>query len=177
MYRLEEDLYLLPLTPSMAEELCQLVGQNRAYLSRWLPWVPHSQQAAHFLAFIDQTISEREAQKSLVLALQWRGDLVGVAGFNKLDWQLGVAELGYWLAADKQGNGLMSKACNWLVSHAFNDLHMAKVQLSAAVDNKPSRRIAKRLGMVLEGVIRRRERVADSVLDHAVYGLLREEWK
>jgi ribosomal-protein-serine acetyltransferase len=48
------------------------------------------------------------------------------------------------------------------------------VQLAAAVGNKPSRQIAKRLGMELEGVIRRQEKVGDQVLDHAVYGILKE---
>ena len=177
MLTVDDDIQLTPLDASMAEALCVLVNDNRGYLSRWLPWVPKSQNAEHFLAFINQTIAEREEQKSLVLGVFWHQQLVGVCGFNKLDWQLGVAEIGYWLDADMQGQGIMTKSCHWLINYAFKELKINKVQLSAAVENKASRQVAKRLGMALEGVLRRREKVADKVLDHAVYGLLREEWK
>jgi ribosomal-protein-serine acetyltransferase len=177
MLTVDENIQLTPLNAPMAESLCELVNDNRAYLSHWLPWVPNSQKAEHFLAFINQTIAEREEQKSLVLGIFWQQQLVGVCGFNKIDWQLGVADLGYWLAADMQGKGIMTKSCHWLINYAFEELKINKVQLSAAVENKASRQVAKRLGMTLEGVLRRREKVGDKVLDHAVYGLLREEWK
>ena len=177
MLSVDDHLQVTPLDATMAQALCHLVDDNRDYLSRWLPWVPKSRNAEHFLAFINQTIKEREEQKSLVLGVFWRGQLVGVCGFNRLDWQLGVAEIGYWLAANHQGKGIMTKACRWLINYGFKELKMAKIQLSSAVENKPSRHIATRLGMTLEGVLRRREKVGDSVLDHAVYGLLREEWK
>lgn len=175
MISVDADLQLTPLDVTMAADLCHLVNANRGYLSRWLPWVPQSQKAEHFLAFINQTIKHREEQKSLVMGIYWQQKLVGVCGFNNLDWQLGVAELGYWLDAQVQGNGIMTKSCRWLIDYAFDELKMRKVQLSAAVGNKPSRQVAKRLGMVLEGVLRRKEKVGDDIFDHAVYGMLVEE--
>jgi len=51
------------------------------------------------------------------------------------------------------------------------ELEMDKVQLSAAVENIPSRSVAERAGMTLEGVITNQEKVGDRILDHAIYGI------
>lgn len=53
---------------------------------------------------------------------------------------------------------------------------MEKVEISAAQENDASRAVCERLGMVQEGVTRRAERLADRVVDHVHYGLLRDEW-
>ncbi|NRB70176.1 MAG: GNAT family N-acetyltransferase, partial [Vibrio sp.] len=49
-----------------------------------------------------------------------------------------------------------------------------KVQLSAAKDNLPSRRVAERVGMTLEGIITNEEKIGDRILDHAIYGIHRQ---
>lgn len=71
----------------------------------------------------------------------------------------------------------MSKCVSYLIRYAFTELEMHKVQISAATENRPSRALCERLGMSLEGVITRAENLNGRVVDHAIYGLSREEWK
>ncbi|POF57850.1 RimJ/RimL family protein N-acetyltransferase, partial [Vibrio vulnificus] len=47
----------------------------------------------------------------------------------------------------------------------------------AAKENTASRAVAERLGMSLEGIISRNEKVQDRVLDHAVYALRKSDWQ
>lgn len=53
---------------------------------------------------------------------------------------------------------------------------MEKVEISAALENEASRAVCERLGMTQEGITRRAERLADRVVDHVHYGLLRDDW-
>ncbi|MFX3824761.1 GNAT family N-acetyltransferase, partial [Streptococcus suis] len=62
------------------------------------------------------------------------------------------------------------------IEMAFRELNMQKVEISAAVDNAPSRNVCKRLGFNLEGIITCAENLNGRVVDHAVYGLSRSHW-
>ncbi|WP_258224514.1 GNAT family N-acetyltransferase, partial [Aeromonas sp. HMWF017] len=93
-----------------------------------------------------------------------------------IDHDLGKVVIGYWLAERWQGNGIITRACQALIHHAFEEMGMEKVEISAATDNEPSRAVCERLGMQLEGVTRRAERLGNRIVDHAHYSLLRDEW-
>lgn len=92
-----------------------------------------------------------------------------------IDHDLKKVDIGYWISADYQSKGIVSKCVTKLITMAFTDLAMEKVEISAAVDNQPSRRVCERLGFKLEGIITRAEKINGHVLDHAIYGLSRTE--
>ncbi|MBD1382661.1 GNAT family N-acetyltransferase [Bacillus sp. IB182487] len=70
----------------------------------------------------------------------------------------------------------LSRVAKALTDYAFNELHINKVEIRAAVENKNSRGIPERLGFVNEGCIRQAEWLYDHYVDHVVYGMLAEEW-
>ncbi|REG84305.1 GNAT family N-acetyltransferase [Marinomonas pollencensis] len=115
--------------------------------------------------------------KSLVCAIFYNDTLVGNISFNSIDYDLKRVDIGYWLSANYQGKGIVSKCVTKLITMAFTDLNMEKVQISAALNNQPSRQVCERLGFKLEGVITRAEKVNGRVLDHAIYGLSRADWR
>lgn len=86
-------------------------------------------------------------------------------------------ELGYWIAEDYQGRGIVTRAVRALIDHAFAVLNLNRVEIQAAQTNVRSRAIAEKLGFRLEGTLRQSEWADSRYLDHAVYGLLRAEWK
>ena len=51
---------------------------------------------------------------------------------------------------------------------------MEKVQLTSGEYNLPSRTVAQRLGMTLEGIVTNTEKRNRRIMDHAVYALLKE---
>ena len=59
----------------------------------------------------------------------------------------------------------------------FDDLGMHRLVLEAATENFPSRAIAERLGMRLEGITKDREWLYDHFVDAALYAITEPEWR
>jgi ribosomal-protein-serine acetyltransferase len=71
----------------------------------------------------------------------------------------------------------MTKGCQALISYAFNDLELNRIEIRCATGNRKSCAIPERLGFVKEGVVRQAEWLYDHFVDHIIYGMLASEWK
>jgi ribosomal-protein-serine acetyltransferase len=170
-------LELRPLNLRDAGALFALVEANRERLRRWLPWPDANRSVLASRAFILQVRAQARAGTAQSFGLWWRDQLVGVAGFVWLDAPNQSAAIGYWLAQEAEGRGLMTAAVTALLRHGFRTLQLNRIEIRAGVRNRRSRAIPERLGFRHEGTLRQAERLADRFVDHAVYGLLAGEWK
>lgn len=171
----DDDIQLALVQPSFAPLYLDIVSDQRDYLSQWLAWPNKAYSEEFFLNFIQGALRGYADGKSMTCALLYKQQLVGNISFNNIDADLKVATVGYWLSADFQGNGIVSRAVAYLIDYAFTELNMEKVQIAAAVDNQASRAVCERLNLTLEGVITRAERLGDRVFDHAVYAAYKAE--
>ncbi|HHF2906812.1 TPA: GNAT family N-acetyltransferase [Vibrio diabolicus] len=170
----EKGLQLALVEPKFAPLYLEIVTREREYLSQWLAWPPHADGEDFFLSFIKRSLHDYAEGKSLVCAIFYAEKLVGNISFNSIDYDLEKVEIGYWLSSEYQGHGIVSKSVSKLVEIAFTELNMQKVQISAAVENKPSRNVCERLGFRLEGIVTRSENLNGRIVDHAIYGLSRK---
>lgn len=166
-----DEIQLALLQPSFAPLYVDLARDHYDYLEEWLMWPSLNRTAADFGGFIERSLTEYACGKSMICGIFYQGELVGTAGFNSINQNLKRAEIGYWIIESVQGIGIVTQVCNHLINIAFNELGVAKVQLSAAEQNSPSRRVAERLGMALEGIVTNAENLNGRIVDHAVYGL------
>jgi ribosomal-protein-serine acetyltransferase len=170
-FPLSENCHLRLLTEADAEELYALVERNRAYLAEWMPWAAEQtlQRTRQFLG-----ASERRRTKGngFEMGLVCDGRIVGAVGLASVDTVARSTAVGYWLDEAHTGRGLMTRAVEALVDHAFGELGLHRVEIRAAAANRRSRAIPERLGFEQEGVLREAERVGDSYQDLVVYGLL-----
>jgi ribosomal-protein-serine acetyltransferase len=174
---LSPDLSLTLLEPRHAEPLFRAVDENRSYLRRWLPWLDLTESSADSLAFIHRTRQQLAENNGFQTAILYHGEIVGMIGHIGIEWSHRSTSLGYWLAEEAQGRGIMTTACRAYIDHAFGELGLNRVEIRAAVENRKSRAIPERLGFTHEGVIRQAEWLYDRFVDHAVYGLLAREWQ
>ncbi|MFA6110168.1 MAG: GNAT family protein [Candidatus Latescibacterota bacterium] len=178
MQRLVVDrhLELRLLQAAEAPLLAALVDRSRDHLRAWLPWVDASLSTCDSLAFIEAT-RERHANREAWESGIWRdGLLAGMAGYNELDWTHRRGVIGYWLAADCQGQGIVTRCCRALLDQGFDRWGLHRVEIHCSPRNHRSRAIPRRLGFTLEGCLRQTERLHDRYEDHEVYGLLASEW-
>ena len=71
----------------------------------------------------------------------------------------------------------VTKACRTLITYAFTELGLNKVEICCATENIRSCAIPKRLGFKQEGILRDAEWLYNHFVDHAVFGMLAREWQ
>lgn len=157
-------------------ELHALVERNREHLARWMPWAAE-QTPDHTLEFIRSVGRQVDRNEGFQTAIVDPGQaIIGMVGFHALAWRDRSAEIGYWLSADCQGRGIMTRATARLVDHAISEWRLNRLEIRAAVENDRSRGIPERLGFVAEGTLREAERVGERYLDLVVYSMLAHDW-
>lgn len=100
-----------------------------------------------------------------------------MVGYHGIDWKNRGTSLGYWLGTEFTGKGLMTRSCQTLMTHAFVAYGMNRVTIACATGNERSRAIPERLGFELGGVRRQAEWLYDRFVDHALYGMLADDWR
>ena len=176
-YPLGDDAALRLLEERHAEALYALIAANRAHLREWLPWVDNEQSPDTTRAFLRTALQQHADNRGGQYGIWERGQLAGVIGQHPIDWANRSGSLGYWLGAAYQGRGLMTRACRALVTYAFREQGLHRVEVRAALGNARSRAIPERLGFRQEGFLRDAEWLYDHYVDLVVYGMLADEWR
>lgn len=136
--------------------------------------VPYS--TAEALAFIESVERGAVDGSAWTWGIRESGRLVGMIG---LEVQAHAsAEIGYWLAREARGRGLMDLAVAAVVGHAFDaaGLGLDRLSWQAYVGNWPSRRVAERAGFTIEGTVRGHAPQRKTRRDAWIGSLLREDW-
>lgn len=176
LYRVDDEVELGLLEERHAEALFALVDANRAYLREWLPWLDYNKTVEDSRTF-RRTCLQQFADNNGYQAGVWvQGELAGMLGHHGIDWANRTTSIGYWLAENFQGRGIMTRACRALVDQAFDEYGLNRVVIRCATGNAGSCAIPRRLGFTHEGVIRQAEWLYDHFVDHNVYALLAEDW-
>ncbi|MEO5668147.1 MAG: GNAT family protein [Bdellovibrionota bacterium] len=159
-----------------ADALFAAVNSCRDYLREWLPWVDDTRTPGDSVRFIESARRQEETKNGFQLGIFFEGKIVGCIGYHAMDIPHRRTSLGYWIRQDMQGQGIVTRACKELITHALVDLKMHRIELRAGVENAKSRSIPERLGLIFEGIARECEWINDHFVDHAVYAALAPEW-
>lgn len=173
---LGSDAELRMLEARHASALFALVDTNRPHLRRFLPWVDVTRTVEDSRAFIEMGLRQVAQSNGFQAGIFTDGTLAGVIGHHRIDWSNGATILGYWLGAPYQGRGLMTRAVEAFLHHAFVELKLNRLEIRCAVENDRSRAIPERLGFKPEGVLRDAEWLYDHYVDHVIYGQLAREY-
>jgi RimJ/RimL family protein N-acetyltransferase len=100
------------------------------------------------------------------------GALLGSTLLWRVDFELGQAELGFWLVAAARGRGVADRAiartCRW----AFDEYGLERIEARADVDNSHSQITLARVGFVREGTLRGVDPRGDQRADMVQWSLL-----
>ena len=161
-----------------ADQVFEAAYSSRAEIARWLPWCHANYRREETVAYLSSLPAAwaSSAEFSFAIIENATGRFVGGCGINQLDWLHLRANLGYWIRTDAAGRGLATAAVLALAPAALEDLDLERVEIWAAVDNLPSRRVAEKCGAKLEAVARRRLRMRDHQQDAAGYAFVRSDF-
>ena len=170
----ESDLELLK--ESHADELFDLIEENREYLKEWLPWLDNNRYLQNTIDFIRITQIQYERNETVQFAILHKGKIAGIVGFHRIDWINRATAIGYWIGEQYQGRGLITKSCSRVLDYSFGRMGLNRIEIRCATENAKSRAIPERLGFKEEGLIRDAEWLYDHYVDHIVYGILELDW-
>jgi RimJ/RimL family protein N-acetyltransferase len=103
------------------------------------------------------------------------GQAVGGAGIAPQDGPLRCnAEIGWWLAEEHWGRGIVTRVAAALVARAFDNPQITRVFAPIHAGNQRSMRVAEKTGFVLEGVQRQGAVKAGQIIDRHVYACYRD---
>ncbi|MFF7145252.1 MULTISPECIES: GNAT family N-acetyltransferase [Streptomyces] len=122
-------------------------------IQRWTT-IPSPYLREHAEGFVRQMVPDGWADASVFTfgVFLPAGELVGMLSLTMRS--PGVAEVGFWTAAEHRGNGYITEATLGASRWAFARLSVDRVEWRAEVGNAASRAVAERAGFTVEGVLR-----------------------
>jgi len=139
-------------------------------------WAPHEDK------MVSLEVLEKFIDKADVWALELKetGHVVGSLGLHgsNMRYHLRAYELGYVLAREQWGRGLMTEAVKAALTYAFRDMGAEIVEVGHFTFNDRSRRVIEKTGFTYEGTLRRARKLPQfGVVDEAVYSMTPEEFE
>lgn len=107
-----ERLVLKARAEDQAEEMFALIDQNRAYLRPWMPWEATTRTVEDSRIYLAMARSWRESGRNFDYSCfeKSSGRMTGSFGLHSIDWENQSCHLGFWIAEEFQGQGLVSEA-------------------------------------------------------------------
>ena len=171
---INQDLYLRKATPHDAAALYQIIDSERTYLREWLPCIDKTTHVSATELYI-QSITIMNAATDLLFVMVYQETIAGLISFKSIDNYNKKLEIGYWLSEKLQGKGIVQRSCKTLISYAFEQMGMNRIQIKVGVGNYKSSNIPKKLNFTLEGIQREGELLNGKYHDLEVYSLLRRD--
>ncbi len=159
------------------EELCEVVQENSEHLGEWMPWAVPDYDILSATDFIEAKLRNVAKETELPLVVFIEGKIAGTISLFKIDKINRSAEIGYWLRKSAEKRGVMTKCCEAIIKHGFEELNLNRIVIRCATENFKSQAIPERLGFTKEGVSRQVEWLHDRFVGLVVYSLLKEEWE
>lgn len=175
-FQLNEDIIIRTYQLSDAPELIALIDNNREYLRQWLPWLDQNQQLEDSEKFIQFTLDQLAQDLGFICGIFFESKLVGSCGYHLINKTNASVSLGYWLAEDMRGRGIVTRCVKFFITYAFDQLNLNKVVIQVGEKNIASRAICERLSLVNEGVERDAEKLYGEYVNHIRYSVLKSEW-
>jgi [ribosomal protein S5]-alanine N-acetyltransferase len=172
-----ERLLLREIVESDAEDLFAIRGDLESM--RWFGIDPLNDLAAA-QGLVKKLAGGRNLENpSTAWAIQTKDDpkLLGTCGLFSWNRNWRKCVVGYELAAQAQGRGLMREALCAVLSWGFNNMELNRVEAQIHPNNYPSIKLAKALKFVEEGRLREIGLWGGRYHDMLQFSLLRREWQ
>ncbi|MXN79790.1 GNAT family N-acetyltransferase [Burkholderia sp. 4701] len=168
-------LLLRPARRAHAPALHAYAIANRAHLA---PWEPSRPGSFYTPASIEMRLDAMEdgiaSGRALhLLAFDKDGDrMIGECHFTQIALEPFLAcYLGFSIAHDREGQGLMRECLEAAIRHVFGELGLHRVMANHRPENTRSARLLKRLGFAQEGFARAYLRINGVWADHVLTAL------
>lgn len=173
--KIDNNIHIELINENHAQGIFDIVDENRSYLKKWLAFIDRMQTVEFADNFIRESMLRKQAGIEYAFVIIENSKLIGRIGIYKIDNQNKIGEIGYWLAENAQGKGILTKSCKVLIDFCFSNLQLNRIEIKCATKNLKSSAIPTKLNFTHEGIIRQGEWLNDQFVDLNLYSILRQE--
>ncbi len=154
----------------------ELIAANLASIALHEPWVSPCRDHVSFQGYLSRCDGDRSV--GFIARERESNRIVGVINLSEIvRGYFQSAYMGYYAIAGMNGRGLMSEAVRLVVTHAFSELRLHRIEANIQPRNEPSRALVKRLGFRQEGYSPRYLKIGGEWRDHERWAILSEDWR
>lgn len=159
---------LRPINLKDAKDLAR--NMNNWNVIQYLSSLPFPYELKHAKQFTGKIEKEMKKEKPVdyVMVIEVDGEVIGAVGAHKIV-PAHKAEIGYWLAENHWGKGIMPEAVVKFMAHIFAEFKLRRIYAYAYAHNKGSMRVMEKVGMKFEGVQRKHALKNGKYVDCHVY--------
>lgn len=181
VYESDDEIVLVTAQFSDAERIAQYFRDNRDHLKPWDP----AREAAFFTTegWQQRLLKLSEVHKLCLgfylLIIDAKSDkMLGTISFSNLNrFPIHTCNVGYSLAYNAQGKGIMTRALQIACDYMFTVQNMHRIMAAYIPRNKRSERVLERVGFVHEGHAKDYILIDGRWEDHNLMSLINSFWE
>ena len=141
---------------------------NNENVAKWLTnGFPHPYTQDDGKAYLSMIANDNPVK---VFAIEVNGEAVGSIGiFPQSDIHEKNAEIGYWLAEDYWGQGIMTKAIREIVEYGFQTFDIVRIFARPFSKNLKSQHVLEKAGFELEAILKKALFKNGEFMDELIY--------
>jgi RimJ/RimL family protein N-acetyltransferase len=167
---------IITLRPWMLSDAPALTAaiNNKSILDNLRDGIPFpytEQDAREFIISMQST----EAESAYPFAITAGGKAIGSIGvFRQGNIHRRTGELGYYIAEEYWGKGIMTEAVRQMCAFIFENTDIIRIYAEPFAHNTASCRVLEKAGFLFEGTLRQNAVKNGAVMDMRMYSLIRE---
>lgn len=130
-------------------------------------------EAVEIIEFMSN-LAERKLAHRWVILWKETNEVIGTCGFNNWERHRGSrSEIGYDLAKEFWGKGIMKEALTCMLTFGFQEMNLRRIEALVLGGAKQSMRVLEKLGFVQEGLLRQYGYWSGQFWDEHMFSLIR----
>ena len=155
--------------------------KNKLYLQPWEPlWSINELERSSFVKRVRmfERLSHNDQAYSFLIFTSDNEDFIGEVNIsNVLRGIIQSCTIGYWIAKDCEGKGMMSESLELVKKFIFNELKLHRIEAACLPHNIPSLKLLLKNGFIKEGTARKLLKINDKWQDHTVLSFILDDFK
>ena len=155
--------------------------KNKLYLQPWEPlWSINELERSSFVKRVRmfERLSHNDQAYSFLIFTSDNEDFIGEVNISNV--QRGIIQsctIGYWIAKNCEGKGMMSESLELVKEFIFNELKLHRIEAACLPHNMPSLKVLLKNGFIKEGTARKLLKINDKWQDHTVLSFILDDFK
>lgn len=163
-----------------AQVLEDLLMENRSWLEQWEATYPGfirpAVQSFRLKPVIASLLKAFKLRTGVPFVVTYDDRVVGQVNVSSIvGGSVSSAQIGYWVAEDFAGRGIIPAAVALAVDHCLTELRLHRVEICIRPENTASLRVVEKLGFRYEGMRRNYIHIDNRWCDHECFALTAEE--